>query len=250
MKFSSCVAIACASVVVAPVTSFMSPQPTRRSATRLLAEDNDELWGKDDAGGEPSTPQQMSQALPFVARPKLLDGTLPGDVGFDPFGLAGGDRDSLIRQREAELKHGRLAMLAAVGWPLAELFDKKIAAALKLPDVLTKTGSSPSILNGGLEKIDAEYWVLVLAIAGLAELASDTTKKEKEQKASYVPGDCGFDPFKLFPEDPRKRLAMQTKEIKNGRVAMMAVLGYVVQEALYRTPVTAETPFFFSPIWN
>ena len=44
----------------------------------------------------------MSQALPFAPRPKLLDGTLPGDAGFDPFGFAGDDKASLVNQREAE----------------------------------------------------------------------------------------------------------------------------------------------------
>jgi len=41
---------------------------------------------------------------------------------------------------------------------------------------------------------------------------------------------------------------MQTKEIKHGRIAMMAVVGFAVQEALYRIPVVAETPFFFQPL--
>ena len=45
---------------------------------------------------------EMSQALPFAPRPKLLDGTLPGDAGFDPFGFAGDDKASLVNQREAE----------------------------------------------------------------------------------------------------------------------------------------------------
>ena len=49
---------------------------------------------------------EKSQALPFAPRPKLLDGTLPGDVGFDPFGFAGDDKASLMNQREAEIKHG------------------------------------------------------------------------------------------------------------------------------------------------
>lgn len=51
---------------------------------------------------------EKSQALPFAPRPKLLDGTLPGDVGFDPFGFAGDDKASLMNQREAEIKHGEL----------------------------------------------------------------------------------------------------------------------------------------------
>lgn len=62
-----------------------------------------------------SNDDDMSQALPFAPRPKLLDGKMAGDVGFDPFGFAGPDKESLINMREAEIKHCRLAMLAVVG---------------------------------------------------------------------------------------------------------------------------------------
>jgi len=187
-----------------------------------------------------------SQALPFLPRPKLLDGSMAGDVGFDPFNLGGADKQSLINMREAEIKHGRLAMLAAVGWPLAELWDRSIAGALGLQPALTSTGSSPSLLNGGLDKIEPDYWVIVASIAGLAELSNKEAKDEKGRQ--YIPGDCGFDPLNLFPEDKEGKLAMQTKEIKHSRIAMMAILGYVVQEALYRSPVTEETPFFFKSL--
>jgi len=61
--------------------------------------------------------------------------------------------------REAEIKHCRLAMLAVVGWPIAELLDKPIAQTLGLPAALTSSGSSPSVLNGGLDRIDIAYWV-------------------------------------------------------------------------------------------
>ena len=47
--------------------------------------------------------------------PLILDGTLAGDVGFDPIGFAKSTK-TLYWMREAEVKHGRLAMLAAVGW--------------------------------------------------------------------------------------------------------------------------------------
>ena len=150
--------------------------------------------------------------------------------------------------REAEIKHGRLAMLAAAGWPVAELWDSKIAAALGLQSALTSTGSSPSLLNGGLDKIDIEYWVFVVALAGLVELSA--ADRLEEMKAKYVPGDCGFDPLNLFPEDKKEQFEMQTKEIKHGRIAMMAVVGFAAQEALHNTPVISETPFFFNPIWS
>ena len=43
--------------------------------------------------------------------------------------------------RESELKHGRLAMLAAMGWPLAELFN---------PLALRATGGRALLFNGQL----------------------------------------------------------------------------------------------------
>jgi dihydropteroate synthase len=58
-----------------------------------------------------SPPQKMmSQALPFAERPPALDGSMVGDVGFDPLGFAK-DQENLVNMREAEIKHGRLAML-------------------------------------------------------------------------------------------------------------------------------------------
>jgi hypothetical protein len=62
----------------AAVASAFSPVPSvpsQRQATRLAAG----LW--DEEGKSPK--KEMSKALPFSPRPKLLDGTLPGDVGFE-----------------------------------------------------------------------------------------------------------------------------------------------------------------------
>jgi hypothetical protein len=53
----------------------------------------------------PSEPAR-SQALPFLPRPAYLDGSLAGDVGFDPFGFAKSESD-LMNYREAEVKHAR-----------------------------------------------------------------------------------------------------------------------------------------------
>eukprot|EP00429_Kryptoperidinium_foliaceum_P064389 CAMPEP_0176068252 /NCGR_PEP_ID=MMETSP0120_2-20121206/34069_1 /TAXON_ID=160619 /ORGANISM="Kryptoperidinium foliaceum, Strain CCMP 1326" /LENGTH=233 /DNA_ID=CAMNT_0017401871 /DNA_START=98 /DNA_END=799 /DNA_ORIENTATION=+ len=231
MKFVTAISL------IGAASAFAPSQQTVRTQTSL------NLWGeppqKDGEKGE------MSKAIPFVPRPKLLDGTLAGDVGFDPFGFAGADKQSLVYMREAEIKHSRLAMLAVVGWPLAELWDKPLADELGLPSLLTKTGESPSLLNGGLDKVDVAYWVAVAALAGIVELENADAKEAKGK--DYVPGDCNFDPLKLFPEDKAGQMAMQTKEIKHGRIAMMAILGFAIQEAIYGTPVVAETPFFFQP---
>merc|ERR1719393_1151892 len=55
-----------------------------------------------------------SQALPFLEAPPQLDGSMAGDVGFDPLGLSG--YFSLDYMREAEIKHGRICMLATLGY--------------------------------------------------------------------------------------------------------------------------------------
>jgi hypothetical protein len=149
--------------------------------------------------------------------------------------------------REAEIKHSRLAMLAVIGWPLAELFDKPIADSIGLPNLLTTSGESPSLLNGGLEKVDVAYWVAVAALAGIVEL--ENAKQKEEKPKEYIPGDCGFDPLGVFPKEMEGKMAMQTKEIKHGRIAMMAILGFAVQEAIYGIPVVQETPAFFHPLF-
>jgi Chlorophyll A-B binding protein len=46
----------------------------------------------------------------------------------------------------------------------------------------------------------------------------------------YVPGDIGFDPLGLKPTDPASMWLMQTKELQNGRLAMLAAAGFMAQE--------------------
>ena len=48
----------------------------------------------------------------------------------------------------------------------------------------------------------------------------------------YVPGDIGFDPLGLKPTDPEEFRIMQTKELQNGRLAMIAAAGFLAQEAV------------------
>ncbi|KAG7363302.1 chlorophyll A-B binding protein [Nitzschia inconspicua] len=235
----------CASLLLVALGSAAAFAPSGKNVAQRTNTVELGLWGepnpKDGESGD------KSKALPFAPRPKLLDGTLAGDVGFDPFGFAGADTASLMYMREAELKHSRLAILAVVGWPLAELWDKPLADAAGLPTLLTKTGESPALLNGGLDKIPAAYWVAVIALAGIVELENMKVKEEKGK--AYLPGMCNFDPLGLFPSDKAGQMAMMTKEIKHGRIAMMGILGFAIQEAVYNQPVVSETPFFFHPVF-
>jgi hypothetical protein len=179
----------------------------------------------------------MSDALPFLPRPEILDRTMAGDVGFDPFNFAGDDAAQLYTRREAEVKHGRIAMLAAVGWPLSELLDKPVAHMFHLPAVLGHGDKVPSLLNGGLETISPVYWATVLAVAGGLEAWS------MSKDASPLAGDYGFDPFGLYPEDAAGQERMQLAEIKNGRLAMMAITGFAYQELFTNMGVIHQIPF-------
>ena len=56
-----------------------------------------------------------SKAIPFLDSPPKLDGSSVGDFGFDPLGLTE-LQPNLNYVRAAELKNGRVAMLAVVGF--------------------------------------------------------------------------------------------------------------------------------------
>merc|ERR1711966_136780 len=112
-----------------------------------------------------------SQALPFMTRPAALDGTLAGDVGFDPLGFAK-SRADVMNYREAEAK------LAAAGWPLSEVLDKKLAAAFGMNPLLDDGDRVPSLLNGGLGKISPAYWVGCLGVAAMIDVFGQLRMKK------------------------------------------------------------------------
>lgn len=132
---------------------------------------------------------QRSISLPFVDAPGYLEGVLPGDAGFDPLGFA--DETNLARMREAEVRHGRLAMVATWGWPVAEL-GLHIAQALVPPaSVCTGNGCAVDATITGLTLptialIGETYWTALLLAAFVGEL-----------RARRQPGVPAFDPLDL-----------------------------------------------------
>ena len=152
---------------------------------------------------------------------------------FDPLSLAD-SKVQLYVYREAELKHARLAMLAAAGWPLAELWDTGIAKTFGLEPIIEENGGrAVSVLNGGMGKISPVYWVSVVAFAAAVEALSEYKKGQAKAAdsqwmltGSYVPGDLGFDPlglYTIFGKSESGKMLMETAEIKNGRLAMLAI---------------------------
>lgn len=87
-----------------------------------------------------------------------------------------------------------------------------------------------------VEARGAIFWEpLVLAI-GIAEAYRVAVGWETPRgtgfnalKGDYTPGDLGFDPLGIKPTDPAEFKLMQTKELNNGRLAMIAIAGFVAQ---------------------
>lgn len=190
----------------------------------------------------------MSASVPFLKRPAMLDGSLPGDRGFDPLNFAA-DADALQWYRSAEIKHARLAMLAAVGWPMAELFDKKLAYAFDLKSLLVYQDRVPSVLNGGLSKTPAAYWAAVLGVAFAIESFGLLRERSASQQGiNYTPGDLGFDPLGLATKEPEAQKYKLEAELFNGRLAMLGITGFAIQEWWTQNSVINETPLFFKPL--
>jgi hypothetical protein len=181
--------------------------------------------------------------------PAILDGSLAADAGFDPLGFCK-SMNGLYWMREAEVKHGRLAMLAAVGWPLSELWHKSIANVFGLDSILAGTSSNlaPSLLNGGLSSVYASgVLVMSMIIAGMLEgqaMNQGDIFMMAKKSPGYIPGNFGFDPLNLYGVRGNK-MAMETMEIKNGRLAMMAITFYAISEFVTKVPVVQQTPFLF-----
>jgi len=158
--------------------------------------------------------------LPLIQTIAVGDKTLAGDAGFDPLELAD-TPESLAWYREAEVKHARLAMLAAFGWPVSEVTN--------FGGLLTGDGRAPSLLNGGLGEVNGVYWGAVVALAVFWE--SKGLDKQYGKKADYLPGMLGFDPLGADSQ------SMRAAEITNGRVAMLAITVFALEEALTKQAI-------------
>ena len=155
---------------------------------------------------------------------------IPGNVGFDPLQLQKVNpfqvKDSLFTYREAELKHGRLAMLAAVAYPLQEKLNPLLSEKFNLPNLLANGDLSPSLLNGNLT---ASVLIFFIGIGIGLELYN-------MKIVSDFPADSGWR-FTKFKEESEGFFRLQEGEVWNSRLAMVAVLGYIVQEGLTKMPV-------------
>jgi hypothetical protein len=137
---------------------------------------------------------------------------------------------------------------AASGWPLSELLDRNIADYFGLHSLLDDADRAPSLLNGGLDSVPPVWWGFCLGLTAAIDSYGVQKARSAGYNSGYTPGNLEFDPLGLYPLDREGQKEMQLKEIKNGRLAMIAVLGFSLQEYSSRVGVIDETPFFFYPI--
>jgi len=142
-------------------------------------------------------------------------------VNFDPLKFAERYPERLPWYREAELKHGRVAMLATVGFIVPEIFRVPGAAFTKeaIPNVIDAHDALPGAMQ------------LIIVAVGFIEVCTIPALQELG-KYDRAPGDYSFDPFGLFPKSVEKQREMQLKELKNGRLAMISIGGMVVGSAV------------------
>merc|ERR1719199_1577568 len=155
---------------------------------------------------------------------------------FDPLGFCSADditEGKIKFYREVELKHGRVGMLAALGFLVGENFHPLFGGDIDVPAYL-------SFQQTPLQT----FWpavVLAIAIPEIFSVFSFKTpalfarKGEEggmpwEIRSDFKSGDLGFDPLGLKPTDPAELKEMQTKELQNGRLGMIAAAGMIAQE--------------------
>jgi hypothetical protein len=165
---------------------------------------------------------------------------LPGDISplgfFDPLGFTkNGELNDVKRIREAEIMHGRVAMMATVGYLIGENtptiqfgFEHPIIANDQLASVSGMVLFPFFLTINICEAYRANKgWVE----PGMGPLFS--------LRDNYYPGDLGFDPLGLKPTGASDFASMQAKELSNGRLAMLGVAGMCVQELVNGQPLLA-----------
>ncbi|XP_021758637.1 photosystem I chlorophyll a/b-binding protein 5, chloroplastic-like [Chenopodium quinoa] len=193
--------------------------------------------------------------LPGLDPPSHLDGSLAGDFGFDPLGL-GEDPDSLKWYVQAELVHARFAMAGIAG--------------ILFTDLLRTAGISrlPVWYEAGATKFDfastRTLLFIQLVLMGFVETKRymDFVNPGSQADGPFFgmesafgglepgyPGGPLLNPLGLA-KDIKNAHDWKLKEIKNGRLAMIAMLGIFVQAYVTHTGPIENLVEHLSDPWH
>jgi light-harvesting complex I chlorophyll a/b binding protein 1 len=172
-----------------------------------------------------------------------------GPLGFfDPLGFTKGKNEGQVAfLREVEIKHSRVAMLGAVGF-LAQEFILPVPSYLAWQDFegkLPVPDSFPDALKSqGIWTIPFTAFIFSVSAPEIFSIVTFESPSKGELftiRTDRVPGDFGFDPLNLNPlktsGDRKAFKEMQTKELNNGRLAMIGWAGMTAQELVTHTKI-------------
>ncbi|CAK9227196.1 unnamed protein product [Sphagnum troendelagicum] len=197
--------------------------------------------------------------------PEHLQGEAPGDYGFDILGLAC-DPVAFNKYFNFEILHARWAMLAALGVVIPELLDHfgsvkfsepvwwRVGYAKLQGDTLDYLGI-PGLHIAGAQGVVVIAFCQVILMVG-PEYARYCGIEALEPLGIFLPGCINypggalFDPLGLS-KDPAAFEDLKVKEMKNGRLAMVAWLGFYVQAIVtQKGPIDNLFDFIADPIHN
>jgi len=151
--------------------------------------------------------------------------TETGNVVWDPLNLSANMDDANLKLvRAAELKHGRVAMLATVGWAWTATgthFEGLISTSKGISFADLAAAGNPILAAAKVP--GAGIWQMIFAIGAL-EVAW-----EKQYPSYECAGNFGVP---AVTDDPAKLKELQTIELKHGRLAMIGIISFACAVAL------------------
>jgi Chlorophyll A-B binding protein len=234
--------LAAFAMMASGVVAFAPASSTTSSSVELNAGMPDRMW---DSMVDKT---ERSKALPFLPRPVNLDGSMVGDVGFDPFYLSSIPKNfagflqppswentaglpTLYWMREAELKHSRICMLAWFGWVAT---DGGFGVTLRFPGEIYSVESIPTAYEAHNILVGQGSMTFMLLAIGFIEFCTGAVLVEVSKGESDRPaGNFGLDPMSFLKgKSDAEVKRMELTELLNGRLAMLAFSGVCTQTAL------------------
>lgn len=169
----------------------------------------------------------FSSSAAFVANGPALRGAMmpqlismkvemPGSCAplgyFDPLGFSkDASPETMKKFREAELKHGRVAMLACFGMIVAD--SKSL-----FPRVFTEFSSNPL---AALTQVPKLGWLQIFTFIMFIEVLGILNSRRKDYQPGNFLGSGQWETDATWE-------SYQTKELNNGRLAMFGAIGMLV----------------------
>lgn len=215
-----------------------------------------------------------STAIPGESAPALLDGSLPGDVGFDPCFLStkadlmapyfnnlfagNAPIDGLTWYREAELMHGRICMIAVLGF-IAPGFGTFSGNEWTGVDAYSETNPLAAISAApGAALFQIFAFMSILEFRRIRIILSEGSSYVAGASQKWGQTEGSWNPFG-FDYTPEEYAEKQLQEVKHARLAMIGLLGLIFQanasgvnvvdqlSAAFVTPDYASKAGYFLP---